>query len=362
MGGLSVSLDQRARIAIALLSEPGDARVGSAIRAAGAPDVAQRLAQREKRAIDPVDLAAAVAAQLERADSCGARLVTPHEPEWPSQLDDLGDQAPILLWVQGEASLREVLLRSVSIVGARACSPYGRAQAEMIAAELALFGWTIVSGGAYGIDAAAHRGALVGGGSTVLVTAGGVDCPYPRAHENLYQRVIAAGAVVSEVPLGAAAVRHRFLTRNRLVAAVSRGTVIVEAARRSGTSATATAAHDLARHVMAIPGPVTSDLSAGCHDLLRDGRAVLVTGCSDVVELVGALGGEPPGDQLSLELLQALVRCQEADESQLADAVGRDQPHVAAKLAGLEGAGLVNRGRRGWVISQLALTRMSGAG
>ena len=360
MGGLTLTSADRARIAISLLTEPGDERAGQQLTAAGAEATVDMLVARRRRPLGPSELEAAVTAQARRADAIGARLVTPEGQDWPSQLDDLGDRAPFLLWVRGTGSLRSLLLRSVSIVGARACSHYGRSQAEMLAAELALLGWTVVSGGAFGIDAAAHRGALAVTGITVLVTAGGVDRPYPRAHEDLYGRIIETGAVISELPLGTAAARHRFLTRNRLVAALSRGTVIVEAARRSGTSATASAAEELRRHVMALPGPVTSDLSAGCHDLLRDGRAVLVTGCPDVVELIGAFGGDPPVDQGTTAVLQALLRCDAAEESELAAALGCSEATVAVTLAGLEGAGFAVRGRRGWTVSDAALARIAG--
>ncbi len=199
----------RARIALSLLVEPGDRAVGAEVQQRGAVEVAEELGRVRVPSKSIGVLSEAVTAQLERAAQAQAICLVPGYPGWPTQLDDLAETAPLLLWARGN-DLRIDLLRSVAIVGARACSPYGRVQAETLAAELALFGWAIVSGGAYGIDAAAHQGALAVAGRTVLVSAGGVDKPYPRAHEHLYRRIAQTGSVVSECPLGAPPARHRF--------------------------------------------------------------------------------------------------------------------------------------------------------
>lgn len=350
--------DRRARIALSLLVEPGDAKVGAAVRSDGAVAVADAVARRRVPHRSAAVLDEAVTVQLDRAAVVGAECVVPGSAGWPTQLDDLGDGAPLLLWVRGEA-LRSALWRSVSIVGSRACSPYGRVQAETVASELALFGWTVVSGGAYGIDAAAHNGALAVGGRTVIVSAGGVDRPYPRAHEHLYERAGNSGAVVSECPLGAPPAKHRFLSRNRLIAAMSRGTVIVEAALRSGARSTATAAAELSRHVMALPGPVTSDLSRGCHEMIRDGVAVLVGGSRDVAELITPLGENSAADTAGRSLLGWLAAQGPSPLTEIAASVGLEESEALALLTVLEGAGYTTQVRRGWTMTPDALARFA---
>ena len=229
------------------------------------------------------------------ADS-GYRLICPADPEWPTQLDDLGDARPVVLWARGSEDLRFAAIRSVAIVGARAATAYGSHVAAEIAAGLAARGWTVVSGGAYGIDAAAHRGALAEGGPTVAVLASGLRFGYPKGHADLFAKVRGSGVMVSENPPDEAPSRPGFLVRNRVIAALSRGTVVVEAAIRSGALNTARHARELNRLVMAVPGPVTSTQSAGCHELIRDWAATCVTGVEDVIELVAPLGaGLPSG-------------------------------------------------------------------
>ena len=219
----------------------------------------------------------------ERADRIGARIITRGSPEWPRQVDALGPTAPFAMWVSGAADLRLIALRSVSIVGARASTPYGDETARSWAAELASERWTVISGAAFGIDAAAHRGALAAGGVTIAVVAGGVDVPYPRAHAPLLDAIADQGLVISEVPPGESVRRQRFLSRNRMIAALGRATVVVEAAVRSGTMATAHAASTLMRPVLAVPGPVTSPMSAGCHRMMQEGMAIVVGECADVI-------------------------------------------------------------------------------
>jgi DNA processing protein len=217
------------------------------------------------------------------AAALGARILTPEDHEWPRVLDALGARRPLALWVLGAADLRLLALRAVAVVGARSCSPYGEEVARSWAGSLAASGWTVVSGAAFGIDAAAHRGALRSGGMTIAVMAGGVDVPYPRAHAALLAAIADQGLVVSEVPLGQQVRRQRFLSRNRLIAALGRTTVVVEAAERSGTTATARAAAQMGRPVIAVPGPVTSPVSAGCHRMVQDGLAVLAAEWTDVL-------------------------------------------------------------------------------
>jgi DNA processing protein len=234
------------------------------------------------------DLAAAVAA--------GARLVTPEHDEWPAEaftaftMSGVGELAPPLaLWVRGPGTLHTLCAQAVGVVGARAASGYGKHMAGELGAGLADRGHTVVSGAAIGIDGAAHRGALGVDGPTVAVLACGVERAYPASHEMLLERIAGSGVVVSEYPPGSVPARHRFLVRNRLIAGLSAGTVVVEAGLRSGAQRTASDAVSLGRPVMAVPGPVTSGMSAGCHRLIRDG-ALLVTSTEEVLEAVAPIG------------------------------------------------------------------------
>lgn len=220
-------------------------------------------------------------------------VVVPGDREWPGGLDDLGAAAPLCLWTRGNPDLRLLLEDGVAVVGSRACTEYGSWVAGSLSADLADAGRAVVSGGAYGIDAAAHRGALAARGPTVAFLAGGVDRLYPAGNARLLQSVIAqGGSVVSELPPGSIPSKHRFLQRNRLIAAGTSGTVVVEAARRSGALATAHRASALLRPLAAVPGPVTSAVSSGCHELIREGEAVCVTSAAEVLELLGPVTGE----------------------------------------------------------------------
>jgi DNA processing protein len=235
-------------------------------------------------------------ADLAAAAAAGARLLTPEHAEWPewplvacamSGRQELA--APVALWVRGAGRLGELCEQAVAVVGARAATGYGVHVAGELGAGLADRGYTVVSGAAIGIDGAAHRGALAVHGPTVAVLACGVERAYPVAHQALLERIAAGGLVVSEYPPGSVPGRHRFLVRNRLIAALSAGTVVVEAGLRSGAQRTASDATGLGRLVMAVPGPVTSGLSAGSHELVRDG-ALLVTRTEEVLEAVGRIG------------------------------------------------------------------------
>ena len=219
----------------------------------------------------------------------GIRLVCPEDAEWPSALDQLGPARPYALWLRGNADLRFACSRSVSVVGSRAATSYGAHVAGEISADLGERGWAVVSGGAYGIDAAAHRGALAAEGVTIAVLACGVDYPYPAGHADLFAAICAQGLVVSEWPPGSRPARTRFLIRNRVIAALACGTVIVEAGERSGALNTARHAADLGKPLMAVPGPVTSAQSAGCHRILREWGATCVTCAADIIEMLSPL-------------------------------------------------------------------------
>jgi DNA processing protein len=214
-------------------------------------------------------------------------------PEWPPQLDALGNSQPYALWLRGTADLRFTCLRSVAIVGSRASTAYGSYVAADIVSVLAESRWAVVSGGAYGIDAAAHRGALAADGATIAVLASGVDVPYPAGHADLFDAIAGHGLLVSEWPPGQLVSRLRFLGRNRIIAALATGTLVVEAGSRSGACKTARHARDLSRPLMAVPGPVTSEQSAGCHQLIRDWHATLVTSPADVIDVLSTAQPDP---------------------------------------------------------------------
>jgi DNA processing protein len=290
----------------------------------------------------------------------GVRLVIPGDAEWPSQLDVLGQARPWGLWVRGHADLRYACLRSVSVVGTRAATGYGTYVCGEMAVALAEAGWTIVSGGAFGIDGCAHRSAIAVAGVTVAVLPCGVDLAYPLAHEGLFRSIGEHGALVSEWPPGRMPTKHGFLVRNRVIAALSRGTVVVEAALRSGALNTARHARDQGRPLMAVPGPVTSPQSAGCHEAIREWGAVCVTGARDVMELLEFSLDEPPGhrrgpvlarDLLGPEdtrVLEAVPARTGRGPARIAIAAGVDFDTVMRCLGGLAAAGFVERCERGW--------------
>jgi DNA processing protein len=305
--------------------------------------------------------------ELDVAAGLGARLACPGDDEWPIGLDDLAAVGAecLGLWVRGREPLAALCDRAVAIVGTRAATDYGVGVARGLAVGLVEHGWTVVSGLALGIDAAAHRGALAAGGATVGVMACGVDKPYPRAHTDLALACLEAGAVVSEHPLGSAPHRARFLVRNRLIAALSAGTVVVEAAPRSGARSTARHAGELFRHVMAVPGPVSSVTSAGCHQLLRDRPdTVLVTKVDEVLEQVGPLGQfaeRVSGPVRRRDLLgpvvsrvfEAVPVSRAAPLERIATTAGLRLEAVAPALAALAAAGLAVERSSGWTMTQL---------
>ena len=266
------------------------------------------------------------------------------------------------LWVVGSARLDDMAQRAVAIVGTRACTAYGEHVAADLAAGLVERDVTVVSGGAYGIDGAAHRATLATDGFTVAVLAGGIDIPYPSGHAALLHRIGQDGLVVSEYPPGVRPARHRFLTRNRLVAALSGATVVVEAGARSGAANTAAWARGLGRPVCAVPGPITSAASVGCHALLRD-EANLVTRAADVVELIGRIGELAPDEERPESLLDGLGEAEQRvydalpargrrTADQIAVASGLPPMQVLGPLSMLEVCGLVNRVDGYWRLSR----------
>jgi len=305
-------------------------------------------------------------AHRQRAAKCGARVVTRGSPEWPRCLDDLGPLAPFALWVRGSGDLAALMAAAIAIVGARSATAYGEHVTSTIAAELADRGATVISGGAYGIDAAAHRTALAIGDPTVAVMAGGVDRLYPAGNSDMLERVLDGGVAVSEVPPGYAPHRARFLSRNRIIA-TARVTVVVEAAFRSGALSTARHAAAMLRPVCAVPGPVTSASSAGCHALIRDGVASLVTSGADVLALAEPVGtcaedGTTPRpairgtlaasqDFADPEQRQAYgaIGARRSTLEDIAREAGLTLSQARTALGGLELAGLVRREGGMWI-------------
>ncbi|HEY6787309.1 MAG TPA: DNA-processing protein DprA [Trebonia sp.] len=385
--------------ALTYLAEPGDPWLAALVRECGAPralaairagqfpagrrrDAAERAMARWRLRLASVPEPDEVAGQLAR----GIRLVTASDAEWPDGLADLGDNQPYAIWLRGGATdLGAFCQRSVAVVGSRAATAYGSYMAAELAASIAARGWTVISGGAYGVDGAAHRGALAARGRTVAVMACGVDRTYPVGHKDLLDGVAAAGAVISEWPPGQGVARLRFLVRNRVIAAMTRGCLVVEAGRRSGALNTARHARDLGRPLMALPGPVTSDLSAGCHSIIRNWQGTLVTNADEVIEeldRIGAImGGGPPRspswasatlpfdvptarsprdrparedlardalDHEAATVLDALPIRGGLPTSDIAAKAGLEPATVLARLAVLAVFGLAERTERGW--------------
>ncbi len=325
--------DRLARVVLSCGIEPGDMTTSRLVAELGArralesqlePKQGSSLAERLAE-IDP-------ARQLETADRMGIRFLVPGDPEWPTGLDDLDhvDQlehrdptsdadaaslrfggTPPGIWVRGPMPLTE-LDGSVAVVGSRAASVYGAEMTRAIAGHLALASVPVVSGGALGIDFVAHDATLLAGGATVAVLACGLDRVYPQKHRALLDHLVAEFAVVSEQPPGSGPTQLRFLARNRLIAALTRGTVLVEAALRSGALNTVRWAEQMSRPVMCVPGPVTSYTSRGVHQCLRRGGATVVTQGSEVLEAIGAMGEhlleEPRGPQRPRDRLSSVER------------------------------------------------------
>ncbi|MFI7281216.1 DNA-processing protein DprA [Micromonospora chersina] len=377
-----------ARVALTWLSEPGTWSVHRLVDqlgpvaaldlllAGGAPDrtlrsaVTARSAEGEARAVAEQALA--------RTERLGARVVTPDDEEWPARVADLRGlrlsgatrrvdletAPPLCFWVRGAWPLGEALARSVAVVGARAATPYGTHVATELGYGLAERDWTVVSGGAFGIDSAAHRGALTAGGLTVAVLACGLDRPYPMGNAALFDRIAETGLVVSEWMPGAEPLRPRFLIRNRVIAAATLGTVLVEAAARSGATQTLNRAVGVGRPAMVVPGPVTSAMSVGAHEVLREhDKARLVTGTAHVLEEVGRIGYDlaPPAraperprdllDDEAVQVLEALPRRKAIGLERVAARAGVDLRTAMRKLSMLEELAMVVRRDDGYALA-----------
>lgn len=363
--------DRNARMALSWIFDAGEPTLAAALARRPAVEVWEQvraggLGESAQRRAAAVDLPALRAL----ARSAAIRFVTPDDPEWPTGLDDLAHVPPISdrggvpvgLWVRGPGRLRDWCEQAVAIVGARACTSYGQECAGDLAGGVAEAGWTVVSGGAYGIDISAHRGALAGGphARTIAVLACGPDTEYPRGNQPLLRHLAATQLVVSESPPGQHPTRIRFLARNRLIAALSTGTVIVEAAVRSGARNTVSWSAQLGRVTMAVPGSVHSALSVGPHQLIRDQMALLVSDADQVIEAVAPMGERliPPRreasrqlDRIEPELLavyEVLPARGYRTAGEVAVATGRSVPAAMAGLSGLEAYGLAEPYDGGW--------------
>ena len=379
--------DRMARVALTWLAEPGNRAVWTMVHAAGAVATLDRLLDGD---IPVKSLRSAVRARtaagdarelaekaLDRADRLGARIVVPADEEWPTRVDDLATleldvggkinqdtRPPLCIWARGPWSLRAAFERSVAVVGARAATPYGIHVTSEIGFGLAEREWTVVSGGAFGIDSAAHQAALAANGLTVAVLAGGLDRPYPNGNAAMFERIGETGLLITEWPPGSDPLRHRFLIRNRVIAAATTGTVLVEAAARSGAVQTMSRVLALNRTAMIVPGPVTSAMSVGCHEMLRNyPYARVVTGLPHVLEEVGRIGeylADPPRgpqhardelDEDSRLVLEAVPLRGTAAPEQLAAEAGVSLRTALRRLSLLELAGLVVRRDGGFALA-----------
>lgn len=372
-----------ARVIWSRLTEPGDAVAGEviaslgalpaldllaagtgarafdqALRAAGATTskhTTKQLGTAIKRWLLRLDRTATVQ-DLKSASDSGMTALTPSSQHWPIGLESLGVHAPHMLWVRGAP--RVLASASLAVVGARACTGYGSHVTAEFTNEACTAGFTIISGAAYGVDAVAHRTALAGEAPTIAVLAGGSDRPYPASHDQLIGRITAQGAVCSELVPGSAPTRWRFLQRNRLIAALSQAVLVTEAGVRSGTLNTAGHGSELGRPLGAVPGPVTSAASAGCHRLIREYGASLIANGADLLELLGvteeqALFEFSPGDEsnvpsrppsMHLRLLDALPLRGGRSLTEAAGLAGVSTQEASGALAELELLGYVAKG------------------
>lgn len=369
--------ERRARIALTAITEPGHPRLLRDVARLGAGEVLAMLEAGEhplattlRARLSGFDLGRELAA----AERVGARYVAPGDPEWPAQIEDLVDVPelhdrggmPIGLWVRGPARLDVAAQRSVSIVGSRSSTTYGAQIAADLAAEVTDAGYAVVSGAAFGIDQSAHRGCLARAGTTIAALACGIDRVYPESHRTLIERIGAEGLLISEAGLGAAPMRIRFLARNRLIAALSPGTVVVEAAIRSGALNTASWAEGLNRVVMGVPGPITSEASHGVHELIRARGALLVTTGAEVLEAIAPIGEwtlpiprEPARlrDLLTSEqrqVLDAVPVARPAPLVRIVRTAGLQPERVAEAMVQLEEAGLVAECDGRWHVTMRA--------
>ncbi|MDR7087421.1 DNA processing protein [Aeromicrobium panaciterrae] len=372
--------EKQDRLALSLIAEPGDPRLrdllahhepGRIVAGARGDSSVRVPAGWSDRALG---MRTALDEVKARAKASGLRWLCPDDPGWPTSLSDLDHieplhgtaGAPIGLWIRGNGNLAQLTEESVAIVGARDCTTYGAESASELAADCTDAGFTIVSGAAFGVDGCAHRGALLMNKPTVAVLACGADVDYPAGHGALIAAIADTGLVVSEQMPGAHPLKGRFLSRNRIIAALSQGTVVIEAAVRSGSLNTLNWADQLGRTTMALPGPVTSKQSSGTHESIRTGKAVLVTNGKNVVEELRGLGAEtstpeaipstefdrlPPAARKTLDGVDWRIG---RSLTEIASGVRLTAREVQTSLDLLERRGLVVRFGSGWILARRA--------
>ena len=369
--------DTFARSTWLVLAEPGDRLAGVLIGALGAAGALQLLVdhvplddiltrlidagvdERELTGVQagldrwlPRFSAAAATRALSQAARFTLKLITPSSPHWPSGVDALGPNAPVALWLRGQVEALDALANSIALVGARAATGYGEHVTMEASAGLVDRGFAVVSGAAYGIDGMAHRAALASRGTTVAFLAGGLDRFYPSGHDALLTRIVEMGAVLSEVPCGTPPTKWRFLQRNRLIAAASQATVVLEAGWRSGSLNTAHHALDLGRPVGVVPGPVTSAASAGCHKLIREKPVTLVTGPDEMAQLIAPVettGGYSEEHSDAARVLDSLSKRTARSAADLAARTGLSVTAVQAALGTLELDDRARQREGGWL-------------
>ena len=357
------------------IAEPGDRTAGLLIAAIGAPAALAALVERHtvdalvaaassdltekdiQLALDrwqPRLSSATSLTALRQAVRFGVRLSVPADASWIPGVNDLEQHAPIALWLRGNVAALGGLHRSIAMVGARAATGYGEHVTMESTAGLVDRGFAIVSGAAYGIDGMAHRAALASHGYTVAFLAGGVDRFYPSGHDALLNRIVENGCVISELPCGAQPSKWRFLQRNRLIAAASQATVVLEAGWRSGSLNTANHAASLGRALGAVPGPVTSAASAGCHRLIRENLATLVTTAQEMAELAATWDTDAPAqsaadDPRRVRVLDAISTRAARQPTEIATRSGLSLFDVMSALGALDLEGVARETPRGWV-------------
>jgi DNA processing protein len=359
-----IAASRIATLRLALISGVGPRTRRKLLARFGSPEAVLEAAPSELRDVERVGpkLCRAIATAKERIDveaeielcrNHGIEIVAEQDENYPRILRDLPDP-PGVLFVRGRLEPHDAL--AIGIVGSRHATHYGLTQAERLAGGLARAGLTVVSGLARGIDAAAHRGALAAGGRTIAVLASGVLNVYPPEHKSLAEQIVEHGAVISETPARAEPLAGMFPQRNRIISGLSLGVLVVEASTRSGALITARHAMEQGRDVFAVPGPITSRMSHGCHRLIRDG-AKLVETIDDILEELGPLVAAAPAfddgreihhpAELALNDLERQVLAAVPQEAATIDAViaasGLTTPQVLATLSVLEMRRLIRR-------------------
>lgn len=361
--------DWFARLSLSHAAEPGDPNLGRRIHQIGARATVEEI----KSGVSNLPNASWLRSRLSALDDplatlqSGARYITPGSSEWPRAFDDLGPLSPIGLFAKGSGEMADFLSKSISVVGTRSASSYGKHVTAELSSELAHVGFCIVSGAAFGVDAVAHKAALEVGGKTLAVLPGGVDDDYPLAHHELLADIRASGLAVSEVPNGAHPTRPRFLQRNRVIAALTPGTLITEAPLRSGALNTARWASSLLRIVMAVPGAVHAPMSMGTNRLIREREAELVASPDDAIECLGPIGEaitkdvSNPQTELDLlagvdsEVFEALPARRGITLERLTRKIDAPANQIAASLGRLQLQGLARQTVNGWVVARHAL-------